>query len=200
MTVTYNPIQELTDQQLDKILERFQLVGRNQDKDGKIKIIKCISLYDSKFGEFSDEDILVGFTKSGTGNLHDIKSRDESVKLMEDESLCNTCGTRVDQKDLGLRCNGCTGFFHNKCTSSPVSAAVFNNIVKTPEWVKVFCPKCVLSASKAEEDLKAIKENMEDIKSKVTKSYSVAATQQIETSVKTTQEMVRSLTNEESNK
>ena len=177
MTVTYEPLKDLTTQQLDKILEKFQLISRHHDAAEKIKIIKCIGLYDSKLGQIPDEDILVGF--NGNGNLHDIKSKDDTVKLMENESLCNTCNKKVDKKDIGMRCEGCTQFFHNKCTSSPVTKAVFDIIVTTPQWVQVFCPKCMNAPKKAEEDLKEIKQTMEEIKEKVTvtKSYSNAVTQ-----------------------
>ena len=164
MGVTYTPLKELSLQQLDKVLEKFQLVSRHHDEAQKIQIIKCIGLYDSKLGEIPDEDILVGFNKGG--NLHDIKSKDDSVKLMEEETLCNTCSKKVDSKTLGIRCEGCTQFFHNKCTSSPVTAAIFAQIVNTPQWVKVFCPKCMDTNKRTEEDLKEIKQNMEEIKEK----------------------------------
>ena len=198
MTVTYEPLKDLTTQQLDKILEKFQLISRHHDAAEKIKIIKCIGLYDSKLGEIPDEDIVVGFNRNG--DLHEIKSKDDTVKLMQDESLCNKCSKKVDKKDLGFRCEGCTQFFHNKCTSSPVTKAVFDIIVTTPQWVQVFCPKCMNAPKKAEEDLKEIKQSMEEIKKKVTvtKSYS-SATKQLENSVKNTQAMVKNLASRKEN-
>ena len=198
MTVTYEPLNDLTTQQLDKILEKFQLISRHHDAAEKIQIIKCIGLYDSKLGEIPDEDIVVGFNRNG--DLHEIKSKDDTVKLMQDESLCNKCSKKVDKKDVGFRCEGCTQFFHNKCTSSPVTKAVFDIIVTTPQWVQVFCPKCMNAPKKAEEDLKEIKQSMEEIKEKVTvtKSYS-SATKQLENSVKNTQAMVKNLASRKEN-
>ena len=200
MTVTYSPLKELSSQQLDKVLEKFQLVSRHHDEAQKIDIIKCIGLYDSKLGDIPDDDIVVGFNKAG--NLHDIKSKDDAVKLMEEEILCSVCTKKVDTKQVGVRCSACTQYFHNKCTSSPVSQGVWNSIVATPDWVKVFCPKCMDATKKTENHMKELKENMEEIKEKVThpKSYSnVLATKQLENSVKNTQAMVKNLANRKEN-
>ena len=117
MTVTYEPLKDLTTQQLDKILEKFQLISRHHDAAEKIKIIKCIGLYDSKLGEIPDEEIVVGFNRNG--DLHEIKSKDDTVKLMQDESLCNICNKKVDKKDIGMRCEGCTQFFSQQMHQLP---------------------------------------------------------------------------------
>ena len=198
--VTYSPLKELSSQQLDKVLEKFQLVSRHHDEAQKIGIIKCIGLYDSKLGDIPDDDIVVGFNKAG--NLHDIKSKDDAVKLMEEEILCSVCTKKVDTKQVGVRCSACTQYFHNRCTSSPVSQGVWNSIVATPDWVKVFCPKCMDATKKTENHMKELKENMEEIKEKVAhaKSYSSAlASKQLESSVKNTHEMVKSLTSRKEN-
>ena len=177
MTVTYTSLIDLSPQQLDKILDRFQLICRHHDAAQKIQIIKCVALFDSKLGDVPEEDVLVGFNKSG--NLHDIKSRDDTIKLMDEESLCNMCSKKVDKKDVGLRCNGCSLFFHNKCTNSPVPVALFNHIVSTPDWVKVFCPKCLNASKKAEENTTEIKQDIKEIKEKMTanRSYGEVAKQ-----------------------
>ena len=172
MGVTYTPLKELSLQQLDKVLEKFQLVSRHHDQAQKIQIIKCIGLYDSKLSGIPDDDIVVGFNKAG--NLHDMKSNDDSVKLMEEETLCNICSKKVDSKQLGVRCAGCSHHFHNKCTGSPVTLAIWNTIIATPHWVKVFCPRCMDATQKTEDDLQEMKQDIEEIKEKVThaKSYS----------------------------
>ena len=129
MTIRFTPLDELSSTQIDKVLEKFQLVGYHHSIEKKIEIVKCIALYDLKFGQYQNSDVLVGFNKAG--NLHDMKSSDETVKLFDDTCTCNTCGKNVDKKDVGMRCDKCTQFFHNKCTSSPVSTVLFNHIVTT---------------------------------------------------------------------
>ena len=108
---------------------------------------------------------MVGFNKSG--NFHDIKSRDDEVRLLKDISPCNTCGRSVDDNDIGLRCSGCKQYFHNKCTASPLNTTTFKQIVNTPDWVKVYCPKCLVSTEKAEESLKEIKSDLQEIKTTI---------------------------------
>ena len=191
MTVTYTPLKDLSPQQLDKILDRFQLICRHHDAAQKMQIIKSIALFDSKFGDVPVEDILVGFNKSG--NLHDIKSRDDTIKLMDEESQCHICFKKVDKKDVGLRCNGCSLFFHNKCTNSPVPIALFNHIVSTPDWVRVFCPMCLNTSEKAVENMEEVKQDIKEIKEKMTtnKSYGDVA-KQLETNTKAVMKSIAS--------
>ena len=165
MTVTFTPLNELNAQQLDKVLERFQLISKHHNTEQKIEIIKCIGLYETKLGEYENNEVLVGFNKAG--HLHDMKSSDDTVKLFDDTCTCNTCGRNVDKKDVGIRCCGCTEFFHNRCSGSPLSLASFNQLVNTPAWVKVYCMKCMTTNSKSKEFLEEIKQNIQEIKTKV---------------------------------
>ena len=87
---------------------------------------------------------------------------------MEEEFLCNVCTKKVDTKQVGMRCSACTQYFHNMCTSSPVKQGVWNSIVAPSDWVKVYCPKCMDATKKTEKHMKELKENMEEIKQKVT--------------------------------
>ena len=68
MTVTFTPLLELNNQQLDKILSRFKLVSRLKDTKEKISVIKCIESYDTKFRDYDDSDVIVGFNKKGTSS------------------------------------------------------------------------------------------------------------------------------------
>ena len=165
MAVTYTPLDELTTEQLDNILSRFQLVSPNASDEEKICLIRCIGLFDSKFRDYENSNVLVGFNKSG--NLHDMKSEDDSVKLYDNSDPCNTCGKNVDKKDIGFRCCSCTEFFHNRCTSSPLPNKAFDTIATTPAWIKVFCPKCVAATNRSAESLQEIKQGMDELKSKV---------------------------------
>ena len=162
MTVQFTPLSDLNHQQIDKVLAKFQLISRYPNTKDRIEVIKCIKSYDVKFSKYADNDVLVGFNKGG--HFQDIKSKDESVKLFKDIAPCNTCGRCVDDKEVGLRCCGCTEYFHNKCTSSPVSSDSFKHIVNTPAWVKVFCPKCVSSYHKSEESLQTIDKKLSDLR------------------------------------
>lgn len=198
MTVRFTPLDELNTSQLDKVLAKFQLISNHHNTEEKIKIVKCIGLYDTKLGQYETSEVLVGFNKSG--NFHDMKSTDETVKLLEDICTCNTCGRKVDNKDVGIRCCGCTQFFHNRCTSSPLSAASFNQLVNTPEWVKVFCPKCMVTTEKSEECLQDIKQCMDEIKTKVEvnleenkMSYSQVANKNLTSNLKKANELVETL-------
>ena len=165
MTVTFTPLDELTSQQLDAVLARFQLVSKHHNAEDKIKIIQCIGLFDSKLGEYESSDVQVGFTKAGV--FQDMKSTDETVKLFENTCACNTCGRKVDAKDLGFRCSECTQYFHNKCTSSPVTKEVFEKIKITPDWVKVLCPKCTATNHQSEERLENMKDKIVEINDKL---------------------------------
>ena len=186
----------LNTQQLDKVLARFQLVSHHHTTEQKIEIVKCIGLYETKLGEYASDDVLVGFNKAG--HFHDMKSRDDTVKLFEDTCICNICSRSVDKKDIGIRCSGCTQFFHNKCSSSPLSPASFNQLVNTPAWVKVFCPKCMVATNKSEEFLEDIKQSIlekieENNKERETASYSTVVSKRLQSDVQQTNKLVGDL-------
>ena len=65
MTVTFTPLLELNNQQLDKILSRFQLVSHLEDSKEKIEVIQCNESYDAKFRDYDDSDVIVGFNAGG---------------------------------------------------------------------------------------------------------------------------------------
>ena len=94
MTVKFTPLPDLTASQLDKLLSNFQLKCKSNSVKNKISVLKCVESFDTKFSALKDEDILVGFNKSD--NLHEVKSRDDTIKLIKDTSPCNTCGRPVD--------------------------------------------------------------------------------------------------------
>ena len=165
MTIRFTPLSQLNHQQIDKLLATFQLISRHHNTNDRIKTIRCVDITDRKFREYQDDNIMVGFNKSG--NFHDIKSRDDEVRLLKDISPCNTCGRSVDDNYIGLRCSGCKQYFHNKCTASPLNTTTFKQIVNTPDWVKVYCPKCLVSTEKAEESLKEIKSDLQEIKTTI---------------------------------
>ena len=165
MTVKFTPLPDLTASQLDKLLSNFQLKCKSNSVKNKISVLKCVESFDMKFSTLKDEDILVGFNKSD--NLHEVKSRDDTIKLIKDASPCNTCGRPVDDKDIGLRCCGCSQFFHNRCTSQPVSKEVYKHIINTPNWVKVMCPKCIIPINKRETSLKTIEKQVSEVHSQM---------------------------------
>ena len=80
---------ELNNQQLDKILSRFQLVSHLGDTKEKNEVIKCIKSYDAKFRDYDDSDVIVGYNAGGY--FQDINSKDGAVKLFKDVSPCKTC-------------------------------------------------------------------------------------------------------------
>ena len=194
MTILFTPLDELNHQQIDKVLAKFQLISRKETEEEKIEVIKCIESYDLKFSRYEDSDVLVGFNKAN--NFHDIKSRDDSVRLFKDISPCNTCGKCVDDNHVGLRCSDCMHFFHNKCTSSPVGKDTFKYLINTPDWVRVLCPKCVASTQRSEESLNEIKENMVKVNLKLEatqKSYASASNKNINSNLRKANEFVETL-------
>ena len=197
MTIRFTPLNELNHQQIDKVLAKFQLISRKESEQEKIEVIKCIKSYDLKFSRYEDSDVLVGFNKAN--NFHEIKSRDDSVRLFKDISPCNTCGKCVDDKCVGLRCSDCMHFFHNKCTSSPVGKETFKQLINTPDWVKVLCPKCIASTHISEESLGEIKKNLVEIKSQVENNiahkptYSDATAKKIGQNVKQTNKLIKEM-------
>ena len=196
MAVTYTPLDVLTREQLDKILARFQLVSPHNRAEDKISLIRCIGLFDTKFRQYENANILVGFNR--TGNLHEIKSDYEAVKLFESTCTCNQCGRNVDNKEIGMRCSTCNQYFHNRCTSSPMDTPTFNHIANTPDWVKVHCPKCMEATNKSEKCLEDIKETILkklDDTNQAAKNvpYSTVLSRNIESNMKQTNKLVGDL-------
>jgi len=59
---------------------------------------------------------------------------------------CQVCAGEVtdksDSSGFGIECDGCGMFFHNSCTSKPLSKPQFDAITNSPGYVKVLCPPC----------------------------------------------------------
>ena len=92
----------------------------------------------------------------------------------------------------------CNEFFHNRCSGSPVSKEVFNHIVNTPDWVKVFCPKCLVTTNKSVECIEEIKQIIvdkleENNKQKENTSFSAVVSRKLESEVKQTNKLVGDL-------
>ena len=162
---TFTPLPDLNHEQIDQILKRFQLVCRNPNRETRIEVVKCIDLFDKKFSGYLDKDVLVGFNRSG--NFQDMKSRDDKVRLVKDTSPCKICHRNVDENELGIRCSGCELFFHNKCATTPMKLAAFKIIADTPDWVKVYCPSCLITTAKTVNSIEEIKENLVVMSNKI---------------------------------
>ena len=86
---------------------------------------------------------------------------------------------------------------------------MFNQVVNTPAWIKVFCPTCIGSCHITEESLQEIKNNFLELKSQVEVSskeiqsllstvgakptYSGVVSKKLETDVKQTNRLVGDL-------
>ena len=80
---------------------------------------------------------------------------------------CRICANEVTDKlnssGFGLECSGCGMFFHNTCTSEPITPQLFKALAGSPSYIKILCPGCHLVYSSAELNLKRIDYKMQNV-------------------------------------
>ena len=64
---------------------------------------------------------------------------------------------------FGLECSGCGMFFHNTCTSEPITPQLYKALAGSPSYIKILCPGCYLVHSSAELNLKRIDYKMQNV-------------------------------------
>ena len=167
-----SPLRNLNSQQIDKVLAKLQLIAPAEyDIDGKIELLRCSKVFNHGLADYPDEDILVVFNKRDI--FIDFRTTDghfEGLFCKVGSKLlypCRVCASDVtDKKDTtgyGLECNGCGAFFHNNCTSRPVSPELFKALSGSPHYVKILCPPCNLVYGSADQKLKRIERKVDSV-------------------------------------
>ena len=145
------PLTNVSTSQIDKIHRKLQLIApQDYDLDGRIELLKSSVIYNNGLSEYNDDDIQVIFKN---GDFVDFKTTDDSFEGLFPKNKsgkvlfpCQVCAGEVtdksDSSGLGIECDGCGMFFHNSCTSKPLSKPQFDAITKSPGYVKVLCPPC----------------------------------------------------------
>ena len=179
------PLTNLTSDQLDRVLYKFQLSAPpDYDEEGKLGLLRCSKVFTRGIGDYQDDEILAIFNKRGIfvdfesadGSLKAIFFKSELGKIMYPCSVC--CQEVTDRNDtsgLGVECNGCGWYFHTSCTNNPIGKDLFNALKDSPNYVKVLCPPCNTVYGSAHMKLKRVEkkvdsmvENIGSVESKIT--------------------------------
>ena len=160
------PLPNISLPQINKALSKLQLVSPVEyDVEGRVELLRCSKVFNRGLGEYSDEDIMAVFSKKGNfidfqtadGRFDGLFSKLDSGKIAYP---CRVCASEVtdkhDKSGFGLECNGCGLFFHNSCTTKPISVELFKALAGSPNYVKVLCPPCNLVYGSADHKLKRI--------------------------------------------
>ena len=169
---TWKKLDEVSSTEIDKILSEFGMITKN-DASIKVKtnVLQCSIIYHKHFSKYNLNQILAGFTKKG--NLMELRSDDEAVKfgeqgICQEQFPCAICAKEVKDSDQGLRCEGCFENFHNQCADTPMSKQLYEQLIKsTPDFVKVFCPKCMESIGVYKQRIDYIAEELAEVKATV---------------------------------
>ena len=159
------PLTNVSQSQIDKILRKLQLVAPEAyDIDGRVELLRSSVIFVNGLGDYDDSDIYAIFKK---GNFVDFTTADGSfdglfVKAKSGKVLypCQVCAGEVTNKNdttgVGIECDGCGMFFHNSCTSRPLTTKQYEAITESPSYVKVLCPPCNRVYGSADLKLKRI--------------------------------------------
>ena len=146
----YVSLSDLTPQQMDTVLVRFNLTSDGELKD-KIRVLTYSCTFMELFAEANPGEIKAGFRRGAAGNLGKfielkwIKSKDEIITLFGDSAVghqCNICFKTVGKKDKALTCSGCDMYFHTTCCKVKISSALYDALQTSPSFVKTYCDKC----------------------------------------------------------
>ena len=171
------PLTTVSKSQINKILRKLQLVAPTAyDVDGRIDLLWSSVVFNNGLGEYDKDDILVKFNKgefidfvTADGNFDGLFPRSsKSGKVLYP---CQVCAAEVtdrnDTSGLGIQCDGCGMFFHNSCTSKPLTKVQFDAITESPSYVKVLCPPCNRVYGSADLKLKVIDKKVTTTANKV---------------------------------
>lgn len=117
-------------------------------------ILKYHSGYTAPFGKYSFEQVQATFSnESKNGKLTlkfvSLQSVDGKVcvRAPECDSPCTVCHKDVHNGTGplgdGLVCSGCSQYFHNSCTSSPLDRTKLKALNNSPSYVQLICPVCM---------------------------------------------------------
>ena len=172
--IKWKKLNELSINEIDKVLSKFGLLTKGEmSLNNKLSVLECSVIYHKHFSKFNQTQILAGFGRQG--KLTELKSEDESVRFGQDgihqqiQFPCAICAKEVEDTEgptgEGLRCEGCWENFHNQCADTPLPKELFDELMKsTPDFVKVFCPKCMSSLGNYKQRIDDISEELAEVK------------------------------------
>ena len=171
------PLTTVSKSQINKILRKLQLVAPTAyDLEGRIELLWSSVVFNNGLGQYDKDDIFVVFNKGDfidfatiDGNFDGLFPR--STKSGKVLYPCQVCAAEVtdnnDTTGFGIQCDGCGMYFHNSCTSKPLSKAQFEAITESPSYVKVLCPPCNRVYGSADLKLKLIDKKVTTTANKV---------------------------------
>ena len=140
--------------------------------EGRVKLLRCSKIFNHYLEDYEDSDINAVFDSKGA--FIDFETVDQHVSGLFPVALpkgykypCRICANEVtdksDSSGFGLECSGCGMFFHNACTSEPITPQLFRALAGSPSYIKILCPGCHLVHSSAELNLKRFEHKMQNV-------------------------------------
>ena len=161
MTTTTAPFKDLTLPNFSSLLNKLQLATPDTYTwDQCWSLLSCSKLYLRGFAKCKVDDITVIYDKNNNFSdlscKSDVSEEDDNVFLFKKKGSvivrypCAACSREVDdteEKKSGqeLQCSRCMLYFHNQCTSTPISKEFRKLLASSPEYVQTICPPCMKS-------------------------------------------------------
>ena len=136
--------------QMKDILNIYNLSPSDDTtKERQWDILQFSNQFQKDFKQYKADEISATF--SNDDKLLELSTTDGKVSLPFKQGTstiaCTACNTEVcngtSKQGQGLQCANCEGWFHNQCTSSPLSVSLFQMLADSPIFLKVFCPNCM---------------------------------------------------------
>ena len=140
-------LDKLTSAYFRELLSHLNIAANMDMSTDKMKeIIFLSSTYLEKFGSYKLSDVFVFFNDSL--QVVNVVTADNKAALYElnCEYPCCMCNFNVDddgEMGQGLECSVCESWFHNKCTSAPLSDDFYELLTDSPDFIKICCPPCL---------------------------------------------------------
>ena len=155
------------------MLAKLQIVAPTTFKvDGRVKLLRCSKVFNRYLEDYEDSNINAAFDSKGV--FIDFETVNQNVCGLFPVALpkgykypCRICANEVtdklDSSGFGLECSGCGMFFHNTCTSEPITPQLYRALAGSPSYIKILCPGCHLLHSSAELNLKRIDHKVQNV-------------------------------------
>ena len=159
--------------QIDKVMAKLQIVAPTTFKvDGRVKLLSCSKVFNCYLEDYEDTNINTVFDSNGV--FIDFETVDQNVCGLFPVALlkgykypCRICANEVtdksDSSGFGLECSGWGMFFHNTCTSEPITPQLYRALAGSLSYIKILCPGCHLIHSSTELNLKCIDHKVQNV-------------------------------------